>query len=400
MHSLESAAADHPQFGHHCAIDGVAPASMIRRELEAMARMHPIVLAGVALLGWSAAVSAQTLSQPPGSIPGAGPAGPSPVCQRLEAQLAAVDRGGLDPTRAAQVRRYEDALQKQQGELDRVTSQSRRLGCSGGGFFSLFVGQPPECNALSRQIKQMHANIDRMTMELQRLQGGTTDREYERRSVLAALSRNDCGPQYRSAGAQQPRNIFEALFGPGTIVSPGQSDVFQSSTYRTLCVRTCDGYYFPISFSTVPNRFPDDERTCQRMCPAAEAVLFTHRNPGEDISQAASLSGRLYSELPNAFEYRKAFNPACSCRRAGETWAGALGHTDDTIERGDIVVTDERAKQLSQPRDARSAPRSAAGKPEQPAARPQANERPALRNGTATGENKVRSVGPTFLPRQ
>ena len=40
---------------------------------------------------------------------------------------------------------------------------------------------------------------------------------------------------------------------------------------RTVCVRTCDGAYFPISFATVPARFPDDERTCKALCPAAEA---------------------------------------------------------------------------------------------------------------------------------
>ena len=316
---------------------------------------------------------------------------------RLEAQLTAVDRGGLDPARAAQVRRYEDALSRQQGELDRVVTQSRRLGCSGGGFFSLFIGQPPECNPLNRQIQQMHANIDRMTMELQRMQGGTSDREYERRNVLAALARNDCGPQYRSAAASQQRGFFESLFGPGTIMSPGQSDVFQSSTFRTLCVRTCDGYYFPISFSTVPGRFTDDERTCRRMCPAAEATLFTHRNPGEDIAQATSLNGLLYAELPNAFRYRKEYTPTCSCKPVGETWARALGHQDDTIERGDIVVTDERAKQLSQPRAPRG-PRQGAAP--DAAAKPQADAPPALRGNAEAAEKKVRSVGPTFLPNR
>ena len=41
-------------------------------------------------------------------------------------------------------------------------------------------------------------------------------------------------------------------------------------TFRTICVRTCDGFYFPISYATSPDRFRDDEQTCQRMCPAAE----------------------------------------------------------------------------------------------------------------------------------
>src|ERR1700674_1960500 len=48
--------------------------------------------------------------------PAAPPAGaPNSVCGRLEAQLAAIDRGaGSDPARAEQARRLDDALNKQQ----------------------------------------------------------------------------------------------------------------------------------------------------------------------------------------------------------------------------------------------------------------------------------------------
>ena len=74
---------------------------------------------------------------------------------------------------------------------------------------------------------------------------------------------------------------------------------------RTVCVRSCDGAYFPISFATVPARFADDEKTCKALCPAAEASLFAYRNPGEDINQAVSISGQPYSALPNAFRYRR-----------------------------------------------------------------------------------------------
>ena len=364
-----------------------------------MARNYRAILAvGAFALSALSSASAQA-PQPPGTIPDAGPN--SGVCQRLEGQLASIENGGPNAARATQARQYEDALRRQQGELDRVTSRSQRLGCSGGGFFSLFVRQPPECNALGRQIQQMHANIDRLTMEMQRLQGGggyNSGREEERHNVVAALARNNCGPQYRSAAAREQRGFFESLFGPGTVMAPDQSGIFQSSgTYRTLCVRTCDGYYFPISFSTVPNRFSEDERTCQRMCPAAPVSLYTHRNPGEDIAQATSLSGIMYSELPNAFRYRKEFNFACTCKPAGETWARALGQPDDTVERGDILVTDERAKQMSQPREQRGTKRGADGKPDS-RNQPQTGQ-PALRKGDSGERTTVRSVGPTFLPK-
>jgi hypothetical protein len=355
-----------------------------------------------ALVGMGAGAVAQGFPTPPGTIPG----GQQQMCVRLEAQLAAIDRGPNDPARAAQINQTDEALRRQQAELDRVIVRSRRLGCERTGLFSLFTQQPAECEPLAKQIQQMHVSIDRLMMEQQRAQGGTADREAQRRSVLIALGENDCGPQYRTAAVNRSRGLFDSLFGPGSIVSPPNAapvpDMPQSGTYRTLCVRTCDGYYWPISFSTAPGRFAEDDRACQRMCPASQVVLYAHRNPGEDVSQAVSLSGQTYADMPNAFLYRKQVNPACSCRRSGETWAHALQHLDDTVERGDIVVTEERAKQLSRPQQQKATKSNARGARE---AAPQAQGRPPaqsppLRGGGDTGENKVRSVGPTFLPER
>jgi hypothetical protein len=335
------------------------------------------------------------------SFPGAGPGpgGRSQACLRLEAQLAAVDRGNVDPARADQVRRFEEAAGRQQAELDRLTAQARRQGCEGRGFFSLFGGQPAQCGPLNAQIQQMRANLDRILGDLQGMQANSPGREGQRRALLVALAQNDCGPQYRSAAVPQ-RDFFDSLFGPGTILSPS---VPASDTYRTLCVRTCDGFYFPISYSTTPSKFGEDERVCQRMCPASEVVLYSHRNPGEDVPQAVSASGRNYTELPNAFAYRKQVNTACSCKAPGQTWADALKHLDDqTVERGDIVVTEDRAKQLSQPRvDAqgrpiRVDPRLNAA-PKQGPAPAATEETPASPSGEPA-KRQVRSVGPAFYP--
>ena len=340
---------------------------------------------------------AQNFSAPPGT------AGRNPVCLRLETQLSAIDRGTADPARAEQIRRYEDAANKQQAEFDKLVAQSRRMGCQGVGFFSLFSGQPPQCGQINNQIQQMRSNLDQILGTLQQLQGNTAGREGQRRSVLVALAENDCGPQYRIAAAPQQRGFFDTLFGPGTgsgtIMAPVEPS--QSSTFRTVCVRICDGYFFPVSYSTSPSRFPEDEQACQRMCPAAEVQLYTYRNPGEEIAQAISLHGHPYSGLPTAFAYRKEVNKACSCKRAGQTWADALKQLDDnTIEQGDIVVTDERAKQLSQPKlDAqgkRIDPRT--NRPAQtPAPAPATTT--AAESPPAAGEKRqVRSVGPTFVP--
>jgi hypothetical protein len=212
-----------------------------------------------------------------------------------------------------------------------------------------------------------------------------------------------------------PGNFLDNLFGNNNNPVPPGADLGpQSGTFRTVCVRTCDGAYFPISFATVPARFPDDERTCKALCPAAEANLFTYRNPGEDINQAVSINGQPYASSPNAFRYRQEFNPSCACKAAGQTWSDALKSIDDKAaaeQQGDIIVTEESAKKMSRPqtKTAPAAPRkgSTAAVPDAAPAPdvPPSAAAPSSGTGTAApapgtpSENKpIRSVGPTFIP--
>src|ERR1700724_1889245 len=128
----------------------------------------------------------------------------NPMCPRLEAQLATIDRGGGsgDPAKDEQIRRYQDSAARQQAELDRITLQAKRMGCDSSGFFSLFNGQNAQCGPVNNQIQQMRANLDQITSNLERLRSagfGSPDRDSQRRSVLTALAQNNCGPQYASA---------------------------------------------------------------------------------------------------------------------------------------------------------------------------------------------------------
>jgi hypothetical protein len=343
-----------------------------------------------------AAVAATTLA----SCVGALAQSSNPNCQRLEAQLASLDRGNNDPARADQIRRAEDAVNRQQFEVDRQVAQSRRIGCESSGFFSIFSNPPPQCGSLARQIDQQRNTLDRLQNQLEQLSGGTTERAAQRQSLLIALGDSGCGAQYRSAAlAGQQGGFFDRLFGGnGGLFSAPSGQM--GGAFRTICVRTCDGYYFPISFATSSDRFRDDEQTCQRMCPASEVSLYSYHNPGEEVAQAVSLNGRLYTELPAAFNYRKALNPACSCRRQGESWADALkvNGADATVAPGDVIVTEQNAKRLSQPRI------GADGKPIRPDPRTKTTAAPeqtpiaAAPAETDPAKRTVRTVGPTFLP--
>jgi hypothetical protein len=370
------------------------------------------ILACAVLFGIAASTADGFAQTPPGAVPPPqAPGAPqaNPICIRLEGQLAAVDRGagGGDPAKEEQIRRYQDAQTKQQAELDRVTMQAKRLGCESSGFFSLFNGQSEKCGPVNNQIQQMRANLDQITTSLERLRSGGiggNERENQRRSVLTALAQNNCGPQYANA-VRGPGNFIDSLFGnnnpnptPGIDMGP------QSGTFRTVCVRTCDGAYFPVSFSTYQARFQDDEKTCKALCPAAEATLFSYRNPGEDINQAVSISGQPYSSLPNAFKFRTEFNPSCACKAAGQTWSDALKSVDDKAlveQQGDIIVTEESAKKMQQRAQPQPAKAAASKKGAATAATAPAPAAPASEPApsAATDEKKpIRTVGPIFIP--
>ncbi len=382
----------------------------------------------VALIG---VASAQPL--PPANIPSAPPPPPSnqpypqqqprpqpypqapqtnnssAICQRLEASLAQLNRGPSGPN-SETLARYEDAIVKQRQELEQAMGTARRLGCDRRGFFIFGGSQRPEqCNQLEPQIDRMRANLDRMQQEVTQIRGGNDDgnytRDMQRRQLLVSLSQNNCGPQYRNVAVPpppRPRGFLDRLFGSNEEtapdVAPNEMPPDGTGAFRTVCVRMCDGAFFPISFSTVQSRFGEDEALCKRQCPAAEVALYTYSNPGQDIEQAVSLSGEYYSSLPNAFKFRTEFNPSCSCRGPGQSWAEALGQ-DPTIQRGDIIVTEQRSKQLSQPKIGPLAqPKGPTKNPslEPPTPTPSASE--TLPPEKPDAKRKVRVVGPQFFP--
>ncbi|HXF52930.1 MAG TPA: DUF2865 domain-containing protein [Hyphomicrobiaceae bacterium] len=95
-------------------------------------------------------------------------------------------------------------------------------------------------------------------------------------------------------------------------------DDAELATYRTVCVRLCDGYYWPISFATSPEYFARDAAACERSC-RSPARLFVYRNPGQEPEHMVDLSGRRYVRLETAFRYRATYDASCRCR--AEPWA-------------------------------------------------------------------------------
>ena len=129
-------------------------------------------------------------------------------------------------------------------------------------------------------------------------------------------------------------------------------------TYRTLCVRTCDGFFFPINFKVGRSKFQADSDACLQRC-GADARLFVHRNPGQKISGAVDLEGKRYVDLENAFRYRKELVPGCKCT------AGTLSSAPAPQADGSVPQFETTTQQSGQPAPATApANETTVGKPQ------------------------------------
>jgi hypothetical protein len=119
------------------------------------------------------------------------------------------------------------------------------------------------------------------------------------------------GTSSRGPSSPYPRRSF---FGRLFDRDDDDDDRLQrGGTYRTVCVRLCDGYYFPISFAVTADRLQRDAKVCESRC-GAQGRLFVHHNPGGSAEDMVDLAGRPYQQLPSAFLYRTQYVPSCQCQ--------------------------------------------------------------------------------------
>ncbi len=104
------------------------------------------------------------------------------------------------------------------------------------------------------------------------------------------------------------------------------------------CVRTCDGFFFPLGVST--GSAAGDEAACANLCPASETRVYTRRI-GDDMDVARSRrDGTPYAALPAAFTHRNSYQAGCSCTGKGVGLAtGYSARYDQTLRVGDAVMT-------------------------------------------------------------
>jgi Protein of unknown function (DUF2865) len=275
----------------------------------------------------------------------------SAECARLQAAIAAAPRGGGQ---------LQAAADRQRAELSRTSAYAHSIGCDNQKFLFFGSSPPPQCGEIKGQIARMQASL----ADLQARSGGG-------RGDLVARYNAECVNAPR-----QPSNIFEALFGgvarqfnPDELPPPDEQEQMIEKSIENekkganvsagsyaVCVRTCDGSFFPVSYSGAGSRADSLEEVCRSLCPNADVQLYSFPLGGT-IDQAVSTGGERYVDLPNALKFQQSFDSTCSCRRKGESWAQALAAAEARYghESHDILVTPEKSLEMSRPIIAKAA---------------------------------------------
>ncbi len=296
-------------------------------------------------------------------------------CAGLQAKIADLDRGGGAPARGS------GPTRQQMAQLNQTIATARGLGCDKPEI-AFSGGAGGRCPALNAQIAQMQATVGALQAA-----GGPAERAAARADLVARFNAY-CKNQPQAPPRQ--RGFFEQLFGiPGPSETPpppptpsaeipqeGDEEKSHGGS-QAVCVRTCDGGYFPMSISAHGADPAFLTSLCQALCPNVTVAVYT-RVPYTQIDTAVSLdTGAPYSEMPNALKFQKSFDPACTCKPPGQSWVELLAGADRLLggeRKTDILVTPEKSVELSAPR---ADSKSAAAPNGAPAPAPAASAAPA-----------------------
>jgi hypothetical protein len=189
------------------------------------------------------------------------------------------------------------------------------------------------CNAdakagrtLSRQCQQMGRDVLRLREQYSNVNQSVDTANavaQQREGILQELARFGCGANQGSSATMTTdrQSVFDRIFGSttegdfsdGQMMEDGSYWGSGGSTVRTVCVRMTDGYFWPISYSTLQEYLPNDAAMCHAQCPNTPVDLYFYDNPGQDTEQMRNMAGAPYTALPNAFAYREAIDTTSTC---------------------------------------------------------------------------------------
>lgn len=117
---------------------------------------------------------------------------------------------------------------------------------------------------------------------------------------------------------------------------------------RTVCVRACDGYFFPLANPGRDADIPGQQATCEKLCPGAQVQLFVMAAGSDKIETATSArGGDAYARLLARINPAEAKSKSCGCQPVvGGSGATSAFLGDSTLRPGDTVVTPEGVRVL------------------------------------------------------
>jgi hypothetical protein len=158
--------------------------------------------------------------------------------------------------------------------------------------------------------------------------------------IFGAMASLFGGPAVRNDQALVASPIAPRVHRHRHFVAAHDRRAVQTSGTRTMCVRLCDGYAFPVGVYHGKGDDAAHQATCQASCPDAQTALYVLPRDSDEIGTAINVAtGQNYSKLPDAFHYTTVLDEACTCHRdGGDGKALSLLH-DFTLRRGDAVMT-------------------------------------------------------------
>ncbi len=213
-------------------------------------------------------------------------------------------------------------LDQQIAQNDRVFQGTQAAMQDAGCFESFFIFgkalvRSPKCLKMNDRVEDARRQLAALQQQRAALTGGGSNKRRQA-ELQDAMARSGCGGQVRAP--KRGGGLLD-FFGGGQEQEEEepQTPVYRSidpnGRYRSVCVRLCDGFFYPISYSTYSGRLAQEQEQCQSSC-AAPAELYVYRNPGQEIEQAISLNGSAYMDLPVALKFRKSYVNGCSCKQA------------------------------------------------------------------------------------
>ncbi len=236
------------------------------------------------------------------------------VCTQLEQRLSQETQRG-NPRE--QLPRIENDIRQADKALRTAQQNLEKSDCYEYFLFSKTLRRTQACIGLNGQVEQSRRQMSDLEAQRQQILG-SSGRSYQD-EIIRELARNNCGPGYAQEARKREGGGGSSIWADEESAPGGSAGGFGSlpyATYRTVCVRLCDGYYFPISFSTTPTHFQRDADACQSKC-AAPVEMYYYQNPGGAVDQMTAFkSQEPYTRLKTAFRYRKELVQGCSCKTA------------------------------------------------------------------------------------